>query len=282
MALRLRETSGRIVQLVAADPVARGAAAALRQTLEKSGKGADVRTLVNVDVGAGEAAVNDAVSVLGENDALVLWLRPNDLAGLAKLPSTTASVFASATLAGGEQAELPMSLRKRATMVQPLEEPHLRAANLQRFEAWLSGSNVPMVDKRMQSEVFFAARSLQATLRGMLNNLHTDYLIERAESTLSGFEAMEVQEEIQAIMMSPVNKRPPSRSELSKTAAAEMAAASKAQMDHLDEMRKRGGTTVYPRLSLGPGQRIASKGAYLESLNPNASGIVGKPEWVVP
>jgi hypothetical protein len=50
----------------------------------------------------------------------------------------------------------------------------------------------------------------------------------------------------------------------------------------MEEMRMRGGTTVYPRLSLAQGQRFASKGAYLERLNPDAPGLIEEPEWVVP
>jgi mono/diheme cytochrome c family protein len=281
LARKLKSANGRVVQLVAADPVARGGAAALRRALTADAAAGN-DNVVDFAVSAGTAAVNDVVSGLGEQDALVLWLRPGDLAGLAALPATKASVFVSGTLAGSEQVELPMSLRKHATLVQPLEEPHMRSANVERFETWLAGSRVPKVDQRMQSEVFFAAGSLQSTLRGMLNNLHTDYLIERAEATLTGFEAMQVQEEIQATMMGPMNKRPAPLTPPTAAETAAMANLSHAQRERLDEMRKRGGTTVYPRLSLAPGQRFASKGAYLEKLNPEAPGIIGEPEWVVP
>jgi cytochrome c553 len=281
VARKLGATSGRIVQLVAADPVARAGAAALRSALAL-GNTAAKRAVIDVDASQGVAAVKVAIAGMGKDDTLVLWLRPADLAALADLKATKASVFVSATLGGGEELALPAALRKRATLVQPLEEPHLRAANITRLEAWMAGSRVPVVDRRLQSEVSFAAGSLQATLRGMLNNLHTDYLIERAESGLSGFEVMQVQEEIQAMMRSPRNKRPLSPTPPTVAESAAMAVTAKAQTEHLEEMRMRGGTTVYPRLSLAPGQRIASKGAYLEKLNPDAPGIIGKPDWVVP
>jgi hypothetical protein len=79
-----------------------------------------------------------------------------------------------------------------------------------------------------------------------------------------------------------MNKRPLSPTPPTVAESAAMAVTAKAQTEHLEEMRMRGGTTVYPRLSLAPGQRIASKGAYLEKLNPDAPGIIGKPDWVVP
>jgi cytochrome c553 len=276
MARKLKAGNGRIVQLVSDDAVARSGAATLRKSL-LSAANREV-----VDVSAGGTAVNDAVAKLDAHDAIILWLRPADLSGLAKLPKTEAQVLVSATLAGDERVDLPMALRMRATLVQPLEVEHMRAANLERFNIWRNAMKIPVVDQRMQSEVYFATRSLVALVHGMLNNLHTDYLVERAESNLAMFEAMQVQEEIQDKMMGPMNKRPLSPTPPSASESAAMAATAKAQSEHLEEMRKRGGTTVYPRLSLGQGQRFASKGAYLEKLNPEAPGIIGEPEWVVP
>jgi hypothetical protein len=285
IARQIGATSGRVVQFVAADSVARGAAATLRRSLALPAKGADAHRIVDVDMAGGAERVRRAISELEARDTLVLWLRAADLAGLGAMTlPIDARIFVSATLAGGEQVELPAAWRRRATLVQPLELPRRRSANLERFDAWMAACKLPLVDQRMQSEVYFAARSLVSTLRGMLNNLQTDYLIERAEATLSTFEAMQLQDEIQAMMMSPVNKRPPSQVAAADAAAdaAAVAATSHIQMDKLAEMKQRGGTSVYPHLSLAQGQRIASKGAYLETLNPEAPGIIGDPEWVVP
>ncbi len=282
MAAQLQAGGGRIVQLVAPDAVARSAAAALRQSLVAGSPEAAQLALQEVDAHADPATVQAAVAGLGAQDTLVLWLRPADVAALAALAPTPARVLVSARLAGDEQLALPAAWRQNATLVQPLELPRLRTANVERLQAWLAGSQVPLVDLRLQSEVFFAAGALQSTLRGMLNNLHTDYLIERAESTLGGFETLQVQEEIQAMMMAPMNKRPLQTTQTTPAQAAAAEAITKAQMAHLEEMRLRGGTTVYPRLSLAQGQRFASKGAYLARLNPDAPGVTGEPEWVVP
>jgi hypothetical protein len=229
------------------------------------------------------AVVQTALAGLTAQDALVLWLHPADLKALAGLETTTAaSVYVSASLGVDEQIELPPALRQRAILVQLQEVPHLRAGNTERLDAWMAGSQIPVVDRRLQSEVVFAAGSLQVSLRSMLNNLHTDYLIERAEAGLSGFEIMQVQEEIQAMMMGPMNKRPLPTAPPTADQMAATAALSQSQRAHLEEMRKRGGTTVYPRLSLAQGQRFASKGAYLVALNPKGSGTIGDPEWVIP
>jgi hypothetical protein len=282
IARKLGPTRGRIVQLVAADPVARRGAVALRSALAASSTAAKNRVVQDVEASQGLPAIKAALAGLGKQDSLVLWLRSADLKALAGLNATAASVFISATLAGGEPLDLPMALRQQASLVQPLEVERLRNFNLERFNLWLNAMKIPATDTRMQSEVYFATRSLVTTVHGMLNNLQTDYLIERAEATLSNFELMQVQDEIKDMMMGPMNKRPLSPNPPTAAEKAAMADTAKAQSEHLDELRKRGGTTVYPRLSLGQGQRFASKGAYLETLNPDAPGIIGEPLWVVP
>jgi cytochrome c553 len=288
IARKLGANTGRVVQLVAADAVARGAANALRNALAAgkpnaiSGSSSSLN-VTDIDVSQGMAVVQTALAGLTAQDALVLWLHPADLKALAGLETTTAaSVYVSASLGVDEQIELPPALRQRAILVQLQEVPHLRAGNTERLDAWMAGSQIPVVDRRLQSEVVFAAGSLQVSLRSMLNNLHTDYLIERAEAGLSGFEIMQVQEEIQAMMMGPMNKRPLPTAPPTADQMAATAALSQSQRAHLEEMRKRGGTTVYPRLSLAQGQRFASKGAYLVALNPKGSGTIGDPEWVIP
>ncbi len=281
IASKLVQSRGRTVQLVADDAVAQGGAASLRRLLAANSPG-EARDVIDINVTSRASEFQNVLSSLSDRDALVLWLQPTDLAALATLEATKASVYVSASLGGGDAADLPRTLRERAVLVQPLELEHVRNFNLERFNKWLNAMKIPVVDQRMQSEVYFATRALIATVHGMLNNLHSDYLIERAEATLSMFEAMQVQEEIQDMMMGPMNKRPLSPTPLTAEQNAAVAEQAKASAAHLEEMRMRGGTTVYPRLNLAQGQRFASKGAYLERLNPDAPGITGEPEWVVP
>jgi hypothetical protein len=81
---------------------------------------------------------------------------------------------------------------------------------------------------------------------------------------------MQVQEEVQALQMGGGGRRP------GLVASAAPARPAGAAVDFAEQAR-RGGTTAYPRLSLGPGQRFASKGAYLRRL-----GGVEAAEWIVP
>jgi hypothetical protein len=174
-------------------------------------------------------------------------------------------------MAGDAANNLSPEWRDRTWLLQRSEAEPLRAANLRRFRSWLASRQLAETDERMQSEVFFAVNFLAATVDGMLNNLHPDYLIERAEATLAMRERTQVQEEVQSLQMGGGGRRP-------AQAASAATAASASGVDFALQLR-RGGTTAYPRLSLGPGQRFASKGVYLVKLKP---GPADSPEWIVP
>jgi hypothetical protein len=174
-------------------------------------------------------------------------------------------------MSGEAASALDPGWRDRAWLVQCSEAEPLRTANLRRFRSWLASRQIAEIDERMQSEVFFAVNFLAATVDGMLNNLHPDYLIERAEASLAMRELMQVQEEVQALQMGGGGRQP-------AQAARAATPASAAGVDFALQL-SRGGTTAYPRLSLGPGQRFASKGVYLIKLKPGAADL---PEWIVP
>jgi len=43
------------------------------------------------------------------------------------------------------------------------------------------------------------------------------------------------------------------------------------------------GTTIYPHLSLGPGQRFASKGAYIVRFADEKSDkLIAESDWIIP
>jgi mono/diheme cytochrome c family protein len=280
IASRIAASGGHVLQLVGPSAVARAGAESLRAILaDQAVEQIDLRAAQAApSPGSAAAALKVRLASLTRADTLVLWLAPTELAQLPTTVPAPGRIFASASLATEAERTLPAAWRADTLLVQPLEIGSRRDANLERFEAWRSGAQLPEVDRRLQSEAHFAARSLAFTLTGMLNNLHADYLIERAEDGISLFEQTQVQDEIQAMMMSSGGKAPPS----AQRTTDPQGPAALAQRTHFEEMLRRGGTTAYPRLSLGPGQRLASKGAYLEKLDPAGSGPLEEPQWIVP
>jgi len=121
---------------------------------------------------------------------------------------------------------------------------------------------------------------LSDTLAEMLNNVYRDYLIERAENMLSRREGRKAEEE--------THERQTIRSRYVDMLMAAKAPASGAQGNRAvvtaeDNLGKRTGTTVYPALGLGPGQRFASKGAYIVKFVSAAdNAIAAESAWIVP
>jgi cytochrome c553 len=217
---------------------------------------------------------------LGPKDVMVFWTGCDVLQNIesTKLPSLT--IFVSSTFCKEKSIQLPAGWDKDTWLLQRLELPDFRSANLIRFNGWIKYRNLLLVDEKMQSEVFFAVNSMNSMLTGMLNNLYTNYLIERAETTLSMTEAMQVQEEIQSMMMGGGGRRPPSKSQPIEVPLDETKHL--LQLDMQTFMKKKS-TTAYPHISLAPGQRFASKGAYLQKIDSIVSGEKdGDAEWIVP
>ncbi len=267
LAQRFAAMGGKVVQVVGATSAAAEGAKRLRAGLNASDR------LVEFKITA--AGLMTDLASLRESDAIVFWLTPAELQSLRFTAKLRASSYLSSTLGMTETVDLPQALGA-TSLIQLEETPDLRANNLERLQTWLSASNIPVVDLRMQSEVRFAVRYLASSVRSMLSNLYTPYLVERGETMIGSFEAMAVNDEVMALQMGPVNKSPLSDTLLSADSLGRIERA----REHLDDMRARGGTTVYPRLSLGVGQRFASKGAYVEPLRPNVNGAIS-PEWVV-
>lgn len=267
--LTAEKKPGRVLQIVGSGFVEQHAAAATHTVFDKSGFALQelIWKAENVE------QIKSALSSLTADDAALIWLRNDELQALHNAVSApTAGVFLSATLLGDAPKLGSSAWQQNSWLVQRLEQPKLRAANLSRFNDWIKYRKLPLVDEKVQSEAFFAVNSFAWMSASMLNNLYTDYLIERAEATLSMRDAMQVQEEVQSMMMGGGARRPVAK----RTKASD--AEPVAQGVDMQFLRKRESISIYPRLALGNGQRFASKGAYLRKLS--AADDAG--EWMVP
>jgi mono/diheme cytochrome c family protein len=230
-ARQLVDTSGgrvrRVIQVRADDAAARGAAHALTQALAKSELRVEEHTLRSV----GPAALREALAGATATDAIVLWLRPEEVAQLGELPIPPGPLYFSATLGGAEHLPLPPAWKVRARLLYPFQLPERRGLDMARFHDWMETHGLPIVDERTQADAYLASLLLSQKVDELREDLLPDYLLERAEGILG--------------------LRVP--------------------------------TAIYPRLSLGPAQRFASKGGYIARFaTPDGSSLQAETDWIVP
>ena len=260
-----------LVQVYRDDPVGRGAAQALTHAL--AGSGIDVVNRVLDD--ESPEALHRVLKNMKKKDAVMFWLRPVDLAMLDKASPPVGAAYFSARLAAGARKPFPASWKGKAHLVYPYELPEKRETNLSYFHQWLQLRNLPLEDEALQSEIYFSLNFLTDTLAEMLDNLYRDYLMERAESMISRRENSKAEGEAWARDA----LRQPARDAIS---------LSRVDMSNAGERTvnlsgKRGGTTMYPHLSLGPTQRFASKGGYIVRFASTESDkLIAETGWIIP
>ncbi len=216
----------RVVQVYRANDVGVAAAAELARALEP------VR-IERVDhvLPDGSADLTRALSDIRSSDAVVLWLRPNDVAALPVPPPEAAAVFMSGRMGGLEHAPLPGTWRSVARMAYPFDLPEHRRVRVDYPLGWFRIRQVPVVAEEEQTDTYLACSVLSETMNHMVDTFVRDYLVERLEGML----------EHRII------------------------------------------TGYYPRLTLAPSERFASKGGYLVHF-AGAAGtrVVADTEWIAP
>jgi hypothetical protein len=164
-------------------------------------------------------------------DALVLWLRPEDLKALPAGVTVPKQVYVSGLMGGLENAPLPPSWRGAARMTYPFDLPAQRVIRMNYPLGWFRIQHIAVVDERTQTDTYLACSIVAEAAGTMLDNFVPDYLLERVEVELS----------------------------------------------------HRIINGYYPRLGLAPGQRFASKGAYIVRFpDPVGTRVVTEGDWIVP
>lgn len=153
-------------------------AAALAAALE--GHGAEVSSLAL----APGANVADALRAGATADALVLWLRPADLAALGSAPAAPTAVYLSGLMGGLEGAPLPPDWRARTQLSYPFDLPDRRRVRIDYALSWFRLRKIPVVDLQVQADTYLACGLLSETLSQMVDTLGRDYLIERMQAML--------------------------------------------------------------------------------------------------
>jgi hypothetical protein len=231
--------------------------------------------------GEGSAPLAAALAGLGRNDAVVLWLGPDDFRLLGQVAPPEAAVYASTRLTQSLDPVVPAQWRSHLHLAYPYDLPPMRDLNMATFRSWLKVRSLPVVDEAMQLEVYFAMSYLQFTLSEMLDNVYRDYLIDRGESMLVRRELQRAEEET----MIRQGGHPPARAVREGSTLAPGAIYGEDPQGVFAQKNTpaigvRQGTTMYPRLSLAQGQRFASKGAYI--VHYRADGVlVAESDWIV-
>jgi hypothetical protein len=126
--------------------------------------------------GAPGDSVARALGKASSDDAVVLWLRPDDIAALGDPPP--ARVFVSGLLGGLERAPLPPEWRANTYMAYPVDLPDKRRVRIDFALGWFRIRQIPVVAEQVQADTYLACGLLSETLGHMVDTFIPDYLIE--------------------------------------------------------------------------------------------------------
>ena len=131
----------------------------------------------------GESAAH-AMHGIPRSGVLVLWLRPPDIAALAKIPPATDTVFMSGLMGGLDSTPLPPSWRGVTRLAYPFDLPEGRRVRVDYAFGWFSIRQIPMVAPQVQADTYLACGLLAETLSHMVDAFVRDYLVERIQDML--------------------------------------------------------------------------------------------------
>jgi hypothetical protein len=217
----------RLVQIYRSDDIGAAAAADLEARARALGV-AVVRRSLPAAAPLRAKDLEQATVGLSGDDALVLWLRAEDLALLPRRPPK-APAYASGLMAGLESAPLPNSWRADTLLTYPFDPPNLRRVRMNFPLGWFKVQGIAVTAERVQTNTYLSCIILSETLGHMLDSFVPEYLLERMEMMLS----------------------------------------------------RRLVNGYFPRLSLAPGQRFASKGGYMVHLSGDGQAVITS-DWITP
>jgi hypothetical protein len=128
--------------------------------------------------------VRTALSDARPDDAVVLWLRPADLAKLPPTPPSS-TVFVSGLMGGLEHVALPQAWQPVTKIMYPFDLPAQRQVRMNFPLGWFNVRHVSVVNERVQTDTWLACVILSELLGHMLDSFVRDYLLERVEMQLS-------------------------------------------------------------------------------------------------
>jgi hypothetical protein len=120
----------------------------------------------------------------GVSEALVLWLRPADLAALSKVPAPAGTVYLSGLMGGLEHTPLPAGWRSRSWIAYPFDLPEHSRVRVNLPLEWFTIRHIPVVAEQVQLDTYLACGVLAESVGHMADVFVPEYLVERAEEML--------------------------------------------------------------------------------------------------
>jgi hypothetical protein len=176
-----RATTHRLVQVYRSTDVGSAAASRLRAALDQDGWHVDEESVAAT---APQAALRSAVAKARAGDALVLWLRPADIAALGPVPAGVHNVYISGRMGGLDDTPLPEAWRASTHMAYPFDMPAHRTVQVDYPLGWFRIRQIPVVAEQIQADTYLACIILSDTINHMVDTFVRDYLIERIEEML--------------------------------------------------------------------------------------------------
>ena len=171
----------RLVQIYRSKDIGSAAATALRASLA----GMDTPVVdIPLPSGSGHSELSRAVNTLADGDAVIFWLRGNDLASLRSPRSIIRQAYISGRMGGLEHAPLPAPWRAITRMTYPFNLPERRRVQVDYPLGWFRMRQIPVVSEQIQTDTYLVCAIVSDALNHMVDTFVRDYLIERIEEML--------------------------------------------------------------------------------------------------
>jgi hypothetical protein len=125
------------------------------------------------------AALHDAAGT----QALVLWLRSDDVAALGR-PPKHAKVFISGLMGGLEDMPLPASWRESTDLAYPFDVPSRRGVRLDYPLGWFHFRHMPIVAEQVQVDTYLACSLVSEVIKQLADSYVRAYFVEQIQGML--------------------------------------------------------------------------------------------------
>jgi hypothetical protein len=125
------------------------------------------------------AALHDAAGT----QALVLWLRSDDVAALGT-PPKHAKVFMSGLMGGLEDTPLPASWRESTYLAYPFDVPSRRGVRLDYPLGWFHFRHMPIVAEQVQVDTYLACSLVSEVIKQLADSYVRAYFVEQIQGML--------------------------------------------------------------------------------------------------